>query len=161
MKKYYLVFIFAALFACSAFSLTKPPSVFPPSVVMNCPAPESIHYENGLFSAPVTLPGWEGQWVSQKHEKSEVKSFVSALFFARGGAKEGVLVNGTYLLSSGEEIDLTWEPKNHKHNLVNLIVSIEGYQGWHKESDVAGIQGYACTGAAPECRFTPVRVADN
>lgn len=93
---------------------------------MQCPAPENITYENHIYTSPVTLSGWEGSWNSQVHQQKDIKRFVTALYFAKNKLAEGVLVNCTYELANGQEIDLTYSRKEKENILSNLIVSIEG-----------------------------------
>ncbi|CBG90540.1 DUF3757 domain-containing protein [Citrobacter rodentium] len=128
---------------------------------MSCPAPESISYENHIYTSPVTLSGWEGSWNSQAHRQQDIKRFVTALYFAKTGVTEGVLVNCTYELANGQEIDLTYSRKGEEDILSNLIVSIDGNTNWYPESASKSERFYDCDKSADACSFTPLRTVYN
>ena len=128
---------------------------------MQCPAPENITYENHIYTSPVTLSGWEGSWNSQVHQQKEIKRFVTALYFAKNKLAEGVLVNCTYELANGQEIDLTYSRKGKENILSNLIVSIEGNDNWYPESAAKTERFYDCNKSADACGFEPLQTVYN
>jgi len=129
-----------------------------PIAPMNCPAPESITWEGNHFTAPVTQEGWQGSWNSSIHAQSTVKKFTNALYFAKKGLSEGVLVNCTYALSNGKEIDLTYSLQGEEKKLSNLIVSIDDAAVWIPESNSRLERFYDCDKSAQECKFNAINV---
>jgi len=124
---------------------------------MSCPVPESITYQNNIYTAQVTQPGWEGSWNSQRHVKQSVKRFVTALYFAKSGVNEGALVNCTYELANGKDIDLAYSRQGEEDTLSNLIVSIAGNTRWYPESAAKTERFYDCDDSADACNFMPVK----
>lgn len=128
---------------------------------MSCPAPETISYQNHIYTAPVTLAGWEGSWNSQVHRQQDIKRFVTGLYFAKSGVSEGVLVNCTYELANGQEIDLTYSRKGEEDTLSNLMVSIAENTNWYPESKAKTERFYDCDKSADACSFTPLKTVYN
>jgi len=126
-------------------------------VQMRCPQPQTISYANYIYTAPVTLPGWEGSWNSQPHREQSVERFVNALYFAKNDVKEGVLVNCTYALANGMQIDLAYSRKGEEKVLSNLIVSIEGNANWTPESSSATERFYDCDSSTEACGFKAIK----
>lgn len=153
MKKITLLTLSMALL-CPAVSAFATQPITP----MSCPAPESISWENNHFTAPVTQEGWQGSWNSQKHAQSTVKKFVNALYFATKGTDEGALVNCTYALSNGREIDLTYSLQGEEDKLSNLIVSLDDTSVWIPESDSKLERFYDCDKSAQDCKFNAIKV---
>lgn len=146
--------VFSLALLCPAVSTVAAQPITPKS----CPAPEDITWQNNHFTAPVTLQGWEGSWNSQIHAQSTVKKFTNALYFAKKGFDEGVLVNCTYTLLNGKDIDLTYSLQGEEDKLSNLIVSITQTDVWIPESDSKLERFYDCDKSAQECKFNAIKV---
>ncbi|HBC82123.1 MAG TPA: hypothetical protein DC012_09190 [Escherichia sp.] len=71
--------------------------------------------------------------------------------------KEGVLVNCTYELANGNEIDLAYSRKGEEDTLSNLIVAIEGNANWTPESSSATERFYDCDSSADTCWFKAIK----
>jgi len=153
--KLFSFFLLPAMLIASAASASPLKQSAP--VQMSCPTPETINYANHIYTAPVTLPGWEGSWNSQPHRQQNVERFVSSLYFVKEGVKEGVLVNCTYELANGSEIDLAYSRKGEEDILSNLIVAIEGNANWTPESSSAKERFYDCDSSADTCWFKAIK----
>ncbi|MBD8636890.1 DUF3757 domain-containing protein [Stenotrophomonas sp. CFBP 13725] len=152
----------ALVAACSSGVLAAEPTSGRNNAValMACPPAARVHVQDGRYHARETLDGWEGEWVSPARPSGAVSRLESALLYTQGAGTDAILVNCTYGLMSGQEIDLAYQPVRSEGQLGNLYVHVEDETEWLRDpDDAAGDAFRECTpsSASRACRFFPIR----
>ncbi|HYG07903.1 MAG TPA: DUF3757 domain-containing protein [Stenotrophomonas sp.] len=126
---------------------------------MHCPAPERISYVQGRYVAEEKTAGWEGQWTSLAAPARAITRFDTALLAPDTNvAGRGILVNCTYLLKDGMQLDMSYQPRSRPGVESNFVVSIAGVPDWRPEAGAVGAAFLECTRSRERCGFQPLRV---
>ena len=131
-----------------------------------CPAPAAVHYEAGRYRATAALDAGSGrgEWSSTIQTfKRKPRHLASVLYYGRRtdtARSEGVLVNCTYSLPQGEEVDLAYFDHEAPKTQRNLIVALKHPSYWLLDHPPAPGQEpfYTCTRGAKDCAFEPLRL---
>ncbi|MEA5123176.1 DUF3757 domain-containing protein [Xanthomonas floridensis] len=143
----------------------------PAQDMARCPAPETVHDEAGRYRAPVRLDvgSRSGVWASTLQPNAgSPRHFSSALYYgtlAVAAPSTGVLVNCSYALRGGTEVDLAYFDRQTPDMQRNLIVTLQGPSRWQLDQAPAHGQDqfYACSRnedirSAADCAFEPLRL---
>ncbi|MFL8003629.1 DUF3757 domain-containing protein [Xanthomonas vasicola] len=136
-----------------------------------CPALEAVHYEDGRYRAHVRLDmaSGSGVWSSTlQPDAGDPRHLSSVLYYgtlAATAPARGVLVNCSYTLRRGREVDLAYFDHETPGTQRNLIVIPKDPSRW--QPDQPPIPGqdqfYACTRSenarsVDDCAFKPLRL---
>ncbi|QNR98480.1 DUF3757 domain-containing protein [Stenotrophomonas sp. 169] len=152
----------ALVAACSSDVLAAEPTPGHDNApaLMACPPAARVHVHDGRYHARETLGGWEGEWLSPARPSGAVSRLERVLLYTQGAETNAIVVNCTYGLMSGHEIDLAYQPDGSEGRLGNLYVDVENKGEWLLDpDDAAGDAFRECTpsSASRACRFFPIR----
>ncbi|MCC8538720.1 DUF3757 domain-containing protein [Xanthomonas axonopodis pv. poinsettiicola] len=144
----------------------------PAQDLARCPAPETVHYQAGRYRAPVRLDvgSGNGVWASTLQPNAgSPRHLSSALYYgtlAAAAPSTGVLVNCSYTLRAGTQVDLAYFDRQTPQTQRNLIVTLQDPSRWQLDEETPAPgreQFYACPRggeirSAADCAFEPLRL---
>ncbi|WP_372178233.1 DUF3757 domain-containing protein [Xanthomonas axonopodis pv. phyllanthi] len=146
----------------SAGALAKQPA----DTSAHCPAPDAVLYRAGRYhaSTSVEVGSGHGGWFStQQPNTGTPRHLSSALYYGEHSDtsnKQGVLVNCSYALSRGGEVDLAYFDAQTPDTQRNLVVQLKNPALWLLDQPPTSErqQFYTCTQSVKACAFAPLRL---
>ncbi|WP_115528225.1 MULTISPECIES: DUF3757 domain-containing protein [Xanthomonas] len=158
----------AALMAGMLLSLSSAATFATPPAEhgAQCPDPAEVRYEAGRYRANVRLgvASGSGAWSSTlQANNGKPRHLASVLYYGESpetASSMGVLVNCTYSMRGGKEVDLAYFDSRTPQMQRNLFVTPRHPTHWQLDQPpVAGtVQFYTCTRSAEDCAFEPLRL---
>lgn len=131
-----------------------------------CPAPAAVRHTAGRYRAParIEVASGRGEWSSTPQANiGKPRHLSSVLYYGKRSdttTSTGVLVNCSYTLPNGEDVDLAYFDQQTPQTQRNLIVALQHPAVWLLDQPPAPgeDQFYACTRSPRDCAFEPLRL---
>ncbi|WP_181106783.1 DUF3757 domain-containing protein [Xanthomonas arboricola] len=130
-----------------------------------CPAPADVRHEAGRYRAParIEVASGRGEWSSTPQADIGRPRHLSVLYYGKRSdtaTSTGVLVNCSYTLRNGKDVDLAYFDQQTPQTQRNLIVALQHPAVWLLDQPPAPGEDlfYVCTRSPKDCAFETLRL---